>query len=346
MTNRYTNHIIDSELQRLSTYKDPFLKNGYMGLCLFLFAMYELTAAERYFDLAQQCLRLSCSSIKRRSRVNIANGLSGIGLSVLFLHKKGYIKGSLQTILKSIDDEIYRNVTELIAHQPNFSVKGHEEALMDVALYMTERIRLSDLSYAEERILKMFANNVLNKLYQDHDYSFYLEPIPYSINYALARFVLLLSRILHLDICRTRALHIWEEMRRTVLAQSPYFDCNKLLLLFALKELQKSILNDKELNETIERFTEQISFSHILNSEIPANAMSVTSGLPSIIGLWTMLKMPLDIPYLSELIQKIKRSSFYNMNYADILENKFTGLDGILGYCIAYSYLTKSYGKN
>lgn len=346
MTNKHTNRIIDCELRKLSTHKDPFLKNGYMGLCLFLFGMYELTATERYFDLAQQCLRISCSSIKRRSRVNITNGLSGIGLSVLLLHKKGYIKGSLQAILKSIDDEIYRNVTELIEHQPNFSVKGHEEALMDVALYMTERIRLSQLPYAEERILKLFANELLNKLYQGHDYSFYLEPIPYSINYGLARFVLLLSRIVTLDICKDRVIHIWEEMRRTVLAQSPYFDSNKLLLLFALKELQKRLPDDKGLNDTIERFAEQISLSHILKSEIPADAMTISSGLPSIIGLWSMLKMPLNETDQSELIQKIERSSFYHMDYADVLQNKFTGLDGILGYSIAYSYLMKSNGKN
>ncbi len=346
MTNKYIDHIIDCEMERLSIHRNPFLKNGYMGLCLFLVGMYELTTHERYYDLAQQCLQLSCSSIKRRSRVNFANGLTGIGLSILFLHKKGLIKGNLQNILKSIDDEIYHNVTELIEHQPNFTVKGHEEALMDVALYMTERIKTSELSYSEDKILKLFANKLLNTLYQGHDYSFYLEPIPYSINYGLARFILLLSRIASLNICRDRVLHIWEEMRRTVLSQSPYFDSNKLLLLFALKEIRHCIPNDNELNKTIERFAEQISLSHILKYEIPADAMSITTGLPSIIGLWSVLKMPLSGTVPIESIQKLEHSIFHDMDYENIVENKFTGLDGILGYSITYFYLLKSYGKN
>lgn len=86
MANRYTNHFIDSELQRLSTHKDPFLKNGYMGLCLFLFAMYELTAAERYFDLAQQCLRLSCSTISKKMK-------SQQNYSIKSLRLKGWKQG-------------------------------------------------------------------------------------------------------------------------------------------------------------------------------------------------------------------------------------------------------------
>ena len=58
MTNKYIDHIIAREANRLRNQHDPFVRNGCMGLCLFLFNMYELTANIKYYNLAQNFLRI------------------------------------------------------------------------------------------------------------------------------------------------------------------------------------------------------------------------------------------------------------------------------------------------
>lgn len=343
MTNKYIDHIIAREANRLRNQHDPFIRNGCMGLCLFLFNMYELTANIKYYNLAQNFLRIACSSIKRNSKVNITDGLSGIGLGIIYLYKKGYFTGNLYEILKSIDEEIYKNVIKSIDYDYNFSINGHEEALMDVALYMIERVIECNIPKSEERILKLFINHLINKLYQGHDYIFYLEPIPYSLSYKLARFVFLLSKAYLIDTCKSRVLHIWEESRRTILAQSPYLSSNKVLLLCALVELRKRISTDKRLNDLIVVFKNDISISQIIKNEIPANSMSMLVGLPGISRLLLKLNFSLTEAELKLLSDRMKSSLYYNMRYSDIIDNNFTGLNGILGYISAYLNIKKYY---
>lgn len=336
MTNEYLENIIACESSRLKAQKDPFVKNGHMGMCLFLFRMYELTHNMKYYDMAQEFLRNSCLLIKKHSKVNISDGLSGIGLAIIHLYKKKYITGNLYEILQSIDNEIYRGVIQAIEYNKDFSLNGHEEALMDVALYMIERIKVCKIPQLEERILKLFINKIINTLYQRHDFSFYLEPIPYASNYKLARFLLLLSKAFLIETCTNRISHIWEESRRTILAQSPYLDSNKVTLLYAFIELQKRIVSDKRLNGIISTFKRDITITRITNYEIPANSMSMLTGLPGLIELLLRMNMPYKQKDLQILLDKMKSSYFYCMEYGEIKENSFTGLNGVLGFILAY----------
>lgn len=339
MTNKYIDQIVFHEANRLRNQKNPFIRKGSMGLCLFLFDMYELTSNSKYFDLAQEFLRLSCSSIKRNSKVNIVDGLSGIGLSIIYLYKKEYFTGNLYQILKSIDDEIYKNVTSSIDYDKNFSINGHEEALMDVALYMAERVTECNMPKTEERILKRFLYHIINKIYQSHDYVFYLEPIPFSLSYKLARFVFLLSKVYLIDICQDRVLHIWEESRSTILAQSPFLGYNKTLLLCSFFELQKNIPTDKRLNGVIDDFKNDISVSKIITNEIPANSMSMLSGLPGLIRLLLKMNFSLTNSEWELLLHKLESTIYYGMEYREVREKCFTGLNGVLGYISAYQNL-------
>ncbi|MDE5561208.1 MAG: hypothetical protein K2J00_05320 [Bacteroidaceae bacterium] len=344
MTNKYINYIIACETNRLKAQNDPFIKHGYMGMCLFLFEMYEITLSESYYKSAQNFLQLSCASIKRGSKVNVFDGLSGIGLAVVYLHKKKYITGNIYQILKNIDNEIYRNVINEIDYKQDFSTHGHEEALIDVALYMIERLKVCSLPQIEEEIIKLFVNKIINLLYQCHDYAFYLEPIPYTSNYKLARFIFLLGKAYSIDMCTDRVLHIWEEARSTVLAQLPYLDCNKVLLLFALTDLQKKIPGDKKLCDIIATLKSCISIKQIVYNEISADAMSMQSGLPVILDVILRMNLPLTQTDIVLLENKVKNSSYYNMEYDRIIENKFVGLNGILCYILSHLKINRFYG--
>ncbi|WP_407934615.1 lanthionine synthetase LanC family protein [Hallella sp.] len=78
MTNKEIDHIIACEIERMSKASNPFLRNGYMGMCVFLFKMYEFTSDKKYYQLAQEILTRACDLLKKRSKVNMIDGLSGI----------------------------------------------------------------------------------------------------------------------------------------------------------------------------------------------------------------------------------------------------------------------------
>lgn len=62
----------------MSKASNPFLRNGYMGMCVFLFKMYEFTSDKKYYQLAQEILTRTCDLLKKGSKVDMIDGLSGI----------------------------------------------------------------------------------------------------------------------------------------------------------------------------------------------------------------------------------------------------------------------------
>lgn len=78
MTNKEIDHIIACEIERMSKASNLFLRNGYMGMCVFLFKMYEFTSDKKYYQLAQEILTRACDLLKKGSKVNMIDGLSEI----------------------------------------------------------------------------------------------------------------------------------------------------------------------------------------------------------------------------------------------------------------------------
>lgn len=334
MTNEYIEYIIACEEKRLESMPDPFLKNGYMGLSLFLYHLYEIQKNLKYLHKAKDILRKTCNSLKKGSKVNIWDGLCGIGTSILYLYRQHYVDGDVYAILKNLDDEIYRSVIQAIEYDSKFSLCGHEESLLDVIIYSVEKITTLSLPESELQIQHAFINTVFNTIYQNHNHSFYFEPIPYTSTYILARYIYVLNKIFQLDSFRNRAIHVWEESKRNILAQFPYLDSNKILLLFSTKELQKTIC-DQDLDAFVNRLEKSISFERILNKEIPSNSMSVSFGLSGILGVLTKIHS-LTLNDYSIFIHKMECSSYYKMEYNELVKKKFTGLNGVLGFILTY----------
>lgn len=345
MTSEYVDGILSCEASRMEKTANPFLKNGFAGLCLFSFGMYEMTSQKKYYQMGLHCLRRTCESIKRNSKVNIAEGLSGIGIVILQVFRKGLVNGDVNEVLKNVDDEIYRSVTQALDYNERFLMARHEMALMNVAQYMTERVKFVR-SEEERKIYELFVNKILNRLYMAQDAAFYLEPTPYTSDYMLAHFILLLRKAHEVKLCTNRVLHIWEENRRLVLAQTPYFDCNKLLLLFALSEMHRIVPNDIELSEKIDSLRKSISVKKIVEIEMPDNAMHLMSGLTGLVQLMFRMDVSFTKDDWGMLKSKMEVSDYFNMEYKKIAENNFTGLDGILGYILTYLRLEIQYGED
>ena len=340
MTSEYIDGIIDSEFQRLKVCRDPFLRVGYTGLCLFLFNRYERTGLQKYYDQAFEALEHSCASIRSRDRINLWDGLSGIGQTVLYLCKRQYVSGDIHSMLKSIDDAIYRIVIHELEYNDDFKMQGHEEALTDVTQYLAERLKTGELPDTEREILTLFANKILNKLYLTHDASFYQEPIAYNgSSYLLARFVQVLAALYPLERVRGRVVHIWEEMRQTALAQFPYLDSNKVTLLLAYQKLAKTMPGDPDVTRMIAKLRQSISITRIVENEMPTKCMWVCTGLAGVVEALFEAKCQLSPEETDLLLRKMDAPRYLQMNYKQLIEEEFVGLNGILGFITAYTTL-------
>lgn len=323
-------------MKRLDKSEDPFIKQGYMGLCLFLFWYYSKTNDERYYVLAQKTLHKSCSLIKRGDKLSLYDGLCGIGISIMYFHRKRFVSGDLTEILTEVDDEIYKSVIrEIDCKKESFSLTNHEEALTDVVYYTSRILKSCGLTYTERQIQEKLLHKIVNEIYQRHDYTFYLEPIPFSTSYYLSRFLVTLGYAYRIDSLKTRIIHMWNESRMNVLSQNPFLDCNKALLYSAVKRLASIFPEDSELEVFVQRLGNEISITRILNQEIPADSMSVLSGLSGIV-----LKLYNDFggfgDYKKDIISKMEKSCYFNAGYDKIIADDFVGFNGILGFIMAY----------
>lgn len=178
MTNRHIDHIIACEIDRMTKAADPFIREGYMGMCVFLFKMYEFTSDNKYYDLAQEMLSRACSSLRRRSKVNMIDGLSGIGTSIMLFHKKGFVTGNIYEILRNIDNEIYKSIIQAIdysndlitlnnfmhnwGHKFIYSNEMIEHILKIAGFRNVKRCNIGESSYSELRGLEQHGTQIPN----------------------------------------------------------------------------------------------------------------------------------------------------------------------------------------
>ena len=99
------NKIQNLNKQLLSVHNDPSgLALGKMGTSLYLYHLSYLENSKDYKKLAEKYLDEVFGEIATVKEIDIKNGLTGIGLSIDYLVKNGFVKGNINNILQEIDD--------------------------------------------------------------------------------------------------------------------------------------------------------------------------------------------------------------------------------------------------
>lgn len=318
--------------------KDPYLKQGYAGMALFLFWWYRKMGNPEYRELSQYALHKACSLLKAHGKVNFDAGMCGVGMTVIYMIKMGLMSGNLAKILHDVNDDIYKSVIKSIDYKDNFSILNHEESLIDVAYYTARMVSCSNLSEVEKAIQELFLQKIINTIYQKHEYSFYFEPIPFSSQYILAKYLFALSYAYRLKSCQDRINKIWEESRSNVLAQFPFLDCNKVLLFNAVHRLLYIFPKDNDLKLFAERLLKCISIKNIVANEMPTNNLSLMTGLCGV-ALCHLSSNSLCKSDKIMILKRMQSSSFFNANYKTVEKEGFVGLNGILGFLMTYNFL-------
>ena len=92
------------QIEQYSQINDISLCYGASGICLLLSEIDKEKALSVFNVLKQKTLTL-------HGNINIRNGLAGIALLVKCLHNKGVFNGKISSVLREIDDTIFRTIT-------------------------------------------------------------------------------------------------------------------------------------------------------------------------------------------------------------------------------------------
>lgn len=154
--------IANSLLSNMSNCNGVGLFGGKLGISIFFFEYGRITGRKQYKYLAESLLDDIYEQTTEDIGIDLADGLSGIGIGLLFLLRENYISGNVKEVLKSIDEFLIEN---------NEIVKLHEDViteypLFSIGLYTYFRMKMAkanEQDYIKGKLLAMinYCKNVL-----------------------------------------------------------------------------------------------------------------------------------------------------------------------------------------
>ena len=106
MKEQTLSYITDYQLIHSGTCQNLSLMNGKTGIAVFLFLYSRYTHNAWYEEFAGELLKDVCTRLSIHTPLSFACGLCGIGWSVEFLSKQGFIEGDTDDLLEEIDSKI------------------------------------------------------------------------------------------------------------------------------------------------------------------------------------------------------------------------------------------------
>ncbi|WP_156121387.1 hypothetical protein [Alistipes sp. ZOR0009] len=260
------------------------LADGKMGICIYFYVLSRYEQDKEYKIIGDNILDDIFQKIDNISSIDIKTGLSGIGLGINYLIKNKYVEGNVNNIIKSIDDTVYKTISD----QCNLKLMD-STSLIHAIHYLCTRLKEKKLTKENEFIFKEITISTLNYMYERLDLTSYEESLPYTTDYFLPQLFYVFSEIYDINFYNYRLIKIIEEISNKILSIIPILHCNKLLLLWGMNSLQRRINNNK-FEKHITLIKNQIDINEILDNELKAKNIFFNNGYASIYPLLYLVK--------------------------------------------------------
>lgn len=310
-----------------------YLQHGLSGYCAFYFWLSQKAKDENYETLAEKMLLRVTNSIKQLPTVDIENGITGIGLFVMWLNKKGFLTGKGQSFFETIEAYLYKT-TNLGIDTNSEVIELHN--LLDVLVFLTERLELETIEEPYKQFLKLWSIKIIAYIHQRVNTILADEPLLADAHYDLVTFLYVLFKLHKLGVYTYYLERIINEIRMGIITRIPYLQQNRAYLYYTLCLVSKEFSLGNEWETYMQWLKRSFSINAIIVSEIKDNQLFGQLGL---IRLYFALKyyikngIEIEIPY-DLILKKIKSSSYYK-NKTKVAEVP-KGLDGILGLYLLY----------
>lgn len=313
------------------------LANGKMGLCIYFYHLARLKAQPKYEKTAEILLEEIINNISLETSINVEVGLAGIGIGIRHLIKEQYISGDSNEILEEIDNEIYKKIVFEGGDTSTIFLSEMIHILFYLYVCYSEQTKDSQKYIYSELIIK-----TIEIIYQRFTPDFWDEPLSFTINYHLPRFLFIISKIISLNIYNRRLYRILDEFKIKFLGVLPCSHGNRLFLLWGLVYLNNAHQNP-DIKNQINILKTHIDLSRILNIELSENQIFLHNGVSLICFLLLNLNkadLANSIEFDSSVLYNriINAAIWNNLGFEDY---HYGLLNGIPGPIWALSLLKK-----
>lgn len=314
------------------------LLNGKAGLCLYYYVTGRNLKSPEHTQKGHQLLDELYQGLTPQIPLDIPNGLAGIVLALSYLIRNGYSTGNINVVAKNIDCHIYRTICNAM----DMDMKDKAAVpMIDIFLYVNLRYR--DMEDEDERwIMRRLMIELMNYIYINRPETFFLEPLPFSMQYPLCEYIWALVQMHRMGIERRRINFILREMHYIVFAQRPMLQANRLLLAY-VAALVADELDLPEWKEFADSLCGSIDIKHILYKEMNDKNIFAPNGVIAVYLLIQAYNRLLEEKLFCdehELLHRIEKSSAWERasREKEYFE-KHRSLQGFCGTILFMDYL-------
>jgi Lanthionine synthetase C-like protein. len=309
---------------------------GQMGICIYLYHQARIYKEIKYENLASKILDNIRGNLHQEMPVGMESGLTGICLGIRYLIKSGFVKGNANSILKDLEDKVFRDV--YYTYLPETKICNAEEltTLVHISFYFCKRLEDSKLSINDCYLFQNLIIKIINKVEQSPITNKYVEPFFFSpTNYFLPIYLVFLNKVYAFGFYNYKIDKIWNEMSDKLRSAYPLLPCNRLYLALSMQIVNQE--HQQPLwSEHIDVLLSKIDLSQIITFEFRNKNILPNNGLT---GFYYLLKMSgkLNVYNRDRIAKKIAISQLWDvyLTSSNIPVNKhymslFNGLGGVI----------------
>ena len=305
------------------------LADGRMGLCIYFYYISRMRKSKEYTQKAESLMESIFEQIMQTKVFDIKNGLAGIGLGIDYLIENKFVEGNVNTILKEVDDELFRYLC-------NHDKLNNNDILLQLQLiyYFLIRLKKQNKNSENEYLFREVIINAINFL-SEKIYSFFLdEPASFSIENPSILTLLVLSKCY--ELYKEKIGRILKDISFCTLSKIPVLHSNRLYLLYTMDKVNKKI-ETKGWKEHIKLLARESDIEYIIENEL-ADDLYFSNGLSAIYYILSGLEVyfsPEQIcKYKNLIINKIEGSPLWKRLiddevYLKLNNGLFSGYKGV-----------------
>lgn len=314
------------------------LFHGKMGLCIYFYLQYRFFQDKRYEKMANNLLLDVYQKIEKRKDNSLENGILGIGFGILFLLENNFCEGNPNSILKEVDDSIFKSLCNSGNTQDSSII--HEDICKSI--YLCTRLKNIKLSKNERMLFSEVLTQTFNRICCNMPYILNSEPLSFSpVTYPLLSFLHLVEMMEEQQIYAykiRRTLREWCERVRSVCPVSIGHQ-------YLLDKLTTRISENKLIEKSIchNSLAASIRIDDFFKSEMRDMELSFYFGAS---GLWLHMQMlGLQDRYVDNLLlEKLRSSCIWTKRDKEeseiVTDSLFAGIPGII---LTYQSLLHNY---
>jgi hypothetical protein len=325
---------IENKIKNIITTLPLGLFYGISGISLYLYYRKRDKEASILLKYINEHLQLI------NGNINVSNGLSGIGLAIIYLSKKGYIKVNINTAMKEIDDLVFKQLAF-----DKYNKKYNINQLLPIIYYLSVKSKLQERNSEAQYIQRELVKKVINNLYAQIDFHKIDEPLHYSLEYILPQLLYVMGYVASLNFYKSRIESIVRELSPVIFSTIPIMQANRLYLIASLDYLFKEISVDNKGLSYRAMLLANIDVNYILTEEIGCKSIYFENGVAS---LYFLLKGINDYNqnmtnYRNQIMHIIEESPEWGLleSNSAYLRSHIGLYNGVCGVKMAYEIMKK-----